>query len=45
MIQMLAKECPRGVMIKSDGLRNRRKQVGTPVTLLRSLADKYSWER
>ena len=30
---------------KSDGLRNRSKQVRTPIALLRSLSGKYSWER
>ena len=29
----------------SDGLRNRRKRVRTPVALLRSLSGKYHWER
>ena len=29
----------------SDGLRNRRTRVRTPVTLLRSLSGKYPWER
>ena len=29
----------------SDGLRNRSKRVRTPVTLLRSLSAKYTWER
>ena len=29
----------------SSGLRNRRKRVRTPVTLLRSLSGKYPWER
>ena len=38
-------ECPRGVMVKSDGLRNRSKRVRTPVTLLRLLSSKYPWER
>ena len=37
--------CPRGVMVKNDGLRNRSTRVRTPVMLLRSLSDKYSWER
>ena len=30
---------------ESDGLRNRRKRLQTPVALLRSLSDKYPWER
>ena len=29
----------------SDGLQNRSKRVRTPVALLRSLSDKYPWER
>ena len=29
----------------SAGLRNRSKRVRTQVALLRSLSDKYSWER
>ena len=37
--------CPRGVMIKSTGLWNRCKRIRTPVALLRSLSDKYPWER
>ena len=37
--------CPRGVMVTSDGLRNRSTRVRTPVTLLRSLSGKYPWER
>ena len=37
--------CPRGVMVKSDGLRNRSERVRTPVALLRSLSGKYPWER
>ena len=37
--------CPRGVMLKSDGLRNRNKRVRTPVALLRSLSGKYPWGR
>ena len=32
-------------MVKSDGLRNRSTRVRTPVALLRSLSDKYPWER
>ena len=28
-----------------DGLQNHSKQVHTPVALLRSLLDKYPWER
>ena len=32
--------CPRGVMVKSDGLRNRSPRVRTPVALLRSLSGK-----
>ena len=35
---------PRGVMVKA-GLLNRNKLVRTPVTLLRSLSDKYPSER
>ena len=30
---------------KSDGLRDRRTRVRTPVALLRSLSGKYPWER
>ena len=29
----------------SAGLQNRSKRVQTPVALLRSLSDKYPWER
>ena len=36
---------PRGVIVKSDGLRNRSKRVRTPVALSRSLSGKYPWER
>ena len=36
--------CPRGVMVKAR-LQNRSKRVRTPVVLLRSLSDKYPWER
>ena len=36
--------CPRGVMVKSVGLRNRSTRVRTPVELLR-LLPKYPWER
>ena len=36
--------CPRGVMVKNDRLRNRSKRVRTPVALLCSLSDKYTWE-
>ena len=36
---------PRGVMVKSDGLRNRSTRVRTPVALLRSFSRKYPWER
>ena len=32
---------PRGIMVKSDGLRNGSKQVHTPIALLRSLSGKY----
>ena len=38
-------ECPRGVMVKCDGLQNHSKRVRTPVALLRSLSVKYPWER
>ena len=41
----IAGECPRGVMAKSDGLRNCSTRVHTPVMLLRSLSGKYFWER
>ena len=34
--------CPRGVMVKAG---NRCKRVRTPVALLRSFSDKYSWEK
>ena len=34
-----------GVNVSSDELRNRTKRVGSPVMLLRSLSNKYSWER
>ena len=37
--------CPHGVMVKSDGLRDRSKRVQTPVALLRLLSGKYPWER
>ena len=37
--------CPRGVMVKSNGLRNNSKQVCTPVALLYSLLGKYPWKR
>ena len=37
--------CPRGVMVKSVGLRNRSTRVRTPVALLRSLSGKYPRER
>ena len=37
--------CPRGVMVKRVGLRNRSTRVRTPVALLRSLSGKYPWER
>ena len=30
---------------KNDGLRYRSKRVRTPVVLLRSYLDKYSWEK
>ena len=32
-------------MVKAAGLLNRRKQVRTPVALLCSLSNKYSWKR
>ena len=32
-------------MVKSDRLWNRSKRIRTPVVLLRSLSDKYPWER
>ena len=35
----------RGVMVKAMDLRNRSMRVRTPVALLRSLSDKYPWER
>ena len=41
----LSNWCPRGVMVKSDELRNRSTRVRTPVALLRSLSGKYPWER
>ena len=37
--------CPHGVMVKSDGLRNRSKRVCTSVALLCSLSGKYLWKR
>ena len=40
-----SRECLRGVMVKSNGLRNFSTRVRTPVALLRSLSDKYPWER
>ena len=39
----LFRGCSRGVMV--TGLRNRSKRVRTPVALLRSLSEKYPWER
>ena len=39
------RRCPRGVMVKADGLRNRSEWVRTPVALFRSLSDKYPLER
>ena len=38
-------DCPRGVMVKAIDCRIVRKRVRTPVALLRSLSDKYPWER
>ena len=32
-------------MVKTAGLQNRTKQVQTPVALLRSLLNKYPWEK
>ena len=37
--------CPRGVMVKVMDCGIVRKRVRTPVALLRSLSDKYPWER
>ena len=34
-----------GVMVKALDSQNRNKQVRTAVVLLRSLSDKYPWER
>ena len=42
---MYASGGPGGVMVKSDGLRNRSKRVQTSIALLRSHSDKYPRER